>query len=335
MTPGGSCKSTARSIRDRSREDGRVLILSILAPVFLLVALGAVLVRGGFFGAAFLREANRLTYWVGLPALLFQQLAAGLPPAGTAGPLLLTLVTGTLLVIASGYGIGRMLGTPAAAVGTFVQGCFRGNLAFVGLPIVFALPDGTLPGGLTVRSAAVLAVAPIMVLYNVSGVLALLLSRHRPSLAMVRPLLRQLLLTPPLLATLAGMGLAALGWKLPLPLDRALATLGEMALPLGLLGVGGTLATLGATTNWRRPGGAALVKTVLAPAIGWTVGRWFGLEPAALQVAMILMACPTAIVSYTLVVELKGDEAMASTIIVGSVVLSLPALALIVGIFSG
>ena len=182
---------------------------------------------------------------------------------------------------------------------------------------------------------AVLAVAPIMVLYNVSGVLVLLLSRHRAGLAMLRPLLRQLLLTPPLLATLAGMGWAALGWKLPLSVDRALATLGEMALPLGLLGVGGTLATLGAATNWRLPGGAALVKTVIAPAIGWAVGCCYGLEPAGLQVAMILMACPTAIVSYTLVVELKGDEAMASTIIVGSVVLSLPALALIVGMFSG
>jgi len=311
-----------------------VLILYTLAPVFLLAALGAALVRCGFFGAAFLREANRLTYWVGLPALLFQQLAAGLPPAGTVGPLLLTLVAGTLLVIAAGYGIGRMMGAPATALGTFVQGCFRGNLAFVGLPIIFALPDGTLHGGITVRSAAVLAVAPIMVLYNVSGVLALLLSRHRLSLAMIRPLLRQLLLTPPLLATLAGMGCAALGLKLPVPLDRALATLGEMALPLGLLGVGGTLATLGAATNWRWPGGAVLIKTLLAPVIGWGLGSWCGLEPAALQVAMILMACPTAIVSYTIVVELKGDEAMASAIIVGSVVLSLPALALIVGLFS-
>ncbi len=312
-----------------------MLILNTLAPVFLVVVLGAALVRGGFMAPVFLREANRLTYWVGLPALLFQQLAAGLPPAGTAGPLFLTLGVGTLVVIGSSYGIGGLLRVPGTAAGTFVQGAFRGNLAFVGLPIVFALPDSTLAGGLTVRSAAVLVVGPLMVLYNVGGVMVLLLSQHRLSLRMVRPFLRQLLLTPPLLATLAGIGCAALGWRLPAVLDRTLLTLGEMALPLGLLGIGGTLATFGAKTNWRTPGLAAVIKTMLAPAIGWGVGRLFGLEPATLQIAMIMMACPTAILSYAMAVELKGDEAMASAIIVGSVVLSLPALAVIVGLFGG
>lgn len=298
-----------------------MLILNTLAPVFLVVALGAALIRSGLLGPAFLREANRLTYWVGLPALLLQQLAAGLPPAGTAGPLLLTVGIGTLLVIGAGYGIGALLRVPGTGLGTFVQGSFRGNLAFVGLPVIFALPDAALIGGLTVRSAAVLVVAPAMVLYNLGGVIVLLLSQHRLSLAMAKPFLRQLLLTPPLLATVAGMGCAALGWRLPSMLDRTLLTLGEMALPLGLLGIGGTLATLGTATNWRIPGIAALIKTVLAPVIGWSLGRLCGLEAETLLIAMILMACPTAILSYTMAVELKGDEAMASAIIVVSVVL--------------
>lgn len=335
MRPGASCKSIGKSIRVHQREGPLVLILNTLAPVFLVVALGAALLRGGLLAPAFLRETNRLTYWVGLPALLFQQLAAGLPPAGTAGPLFLTLGLGTMLVIGLGYAIGGLLRVPGAALGTFVQGAFRGNLAFVGLPIIFALPDSALGGGLTVRSAAVLVVGPVMVLYNVGGVIVLLLSQHRLSLTMVRPFLRQLLLTPPLLATVAGIGCAALGWRLPSVLDRTLLTLGEMALPLGLLGIGGTLATLGAAAHWRSPGLAAVIKTMLAPAIGWGVGRLCGLEPAALQITMIMMACPTAIVSYTMAVELKGDEAMASAIIVGSVVLSLPALAVIVGFFGG
>jgi predicted permease len=300
-----------------------------------VVVLGAALIRGGLLGPGFLREANRLTYWVGLPALLLQQLAAGLPPAGTAAPLMLTVGVGTLLVVGAGYGTGVWLRVPGASLGTFVQGAFRGNLAFVGLPIIFALPDTALAGGLTVRSAAVVVVAPAMVLYNLGGVIVLLLSQHRLSLAMAKPFLRQLLLTPPLVATVAGISCAALGWRLPSMLDRTLLTLGEMALPLGLLGIGGTLATLGTSTNWRIPGMAALIKTVLAPAIGWGLGRICGLESETQLIAMILMASPTAIVSYTMAVELKGDEAMASGIIVGSVVLSLPVLAVIVGVFGG
>jgi predicted permease len=310
-----------------------VLILNTLAPVFLLIALGAWMQRSRFVSPGFLKEANRVTYWLGLPALLFVQLAQTLPAVGAAGPLLLTMGAGTVLVMLLGYGAALLLRVPGPVQGTFVQGAFRGNLAFVGLPIIFALPDVTLAGGLTVRSATVIVVAPAMVGYNLAGIGVLLLSQHEWGPGMIRPLLRQLLVTPPLLATLAGIIFALRGWRLPTVLDHTLTALGEMALPLGLLGVGGSVATLKLAAGWRVPGVAAVIKTVVAPAIGWLFGRWWGLEPAALQVVMILMACPTAIISYTMALEMKGDEALASAVIVGSVVTSLGSLALIVGLF--
>jgi predicted permease len=52
-----------------------------------------------------------------------------------------------------------------------------------------------------------------------------------------------------------------------------------------------------------------------------------------LKMVMILMACPAAIVSYTMALEMKGDEAIASGAIVLSVVTSLVTLAVIVGAF--
>jgi len=48
---------------------------------------------------------------------------------------------------------------------------------------------------------------------------------------------------------------------------------------------------------------------------------------------MILMATPTAVVSYTVALEMKGDEALASGSIVLSVLTSLVTLAVIVGAF--
>lgn len=310
-----------------------MLIFNTLAPVFLMIALGAWLQGSGFTSELFLKEANRLLYWVGLPALIFVQLATTPPALDTAAPALLAVLLGTLIVIGLAYVAALLLRLPGPVQGTFVQGAFRGNLAFAGLPIVFSLPDAPLAGGLTVRSMAVIVVAPAMVLYNLAGVGVLLLSQHSWGLAMVRPLLRQLPATPPLLATLAGLGYAFIGLPLPSALARTLSSLGEMALPLGLLAVGGSLASAKLAHDWRAAGTAALIKTAVSPAVGWLLGRWWGLEPAALQVVMILMACPTAIVSYTMVLELKGDAALASSVIVGTVAGSLVTLALIVGLF--
>ena len=166
-----------------------------------------------------------------------------------------------------------------------------------------------------------------------AGVVVLLLSQHPISWKMVRPFLKQLATTPPLLATIAGVTFAVMGWKLPASVDKTFTSLGEMALPLGLLGVGGSIITSRLGGAWRRPLTSALVKTVVSPILGWGVGRWMGLGALELKMVMILMACPTAIVSYTMAIEMKGDEAIASGAIVLSVLTSVVTLATVIGAF--
>ena len=245
-----------------------VLILNTLAPVFLLIAIGAGLQASKFWSAGFLKEANRVTYWLGLPALLFTQLAGSIHGVTGAKAMLGGMMAATLAVLALGYVVAWLMRVPGAAVGTFVQGAFRGNLAFVGLPIIYALPDVTLAGGISLRAAAVLTVAPMMIFVNVGGVVVLLLSQHRIGWGMLGPFLRQLATTPPLLASLAGIGCALAGWELPTVVNKTFGALGEMALPLGLLGVGGSLVTVRLGAAWRTPLIVACMSTGSPPTSG-------------------------------------------------------------------
>ena len=73
------------------------------------------------------------------------------------------------------------------------------------------------------------------------------------------------------------------------------------------------------------------MKTALSPLLGWLAGRALGLGAAEMKMVLILMACPTAVISYTMAMELKGDETLATGAISLSVLTSLPSLALIVG----
>ena len=143
---------------------------------------------------------------------------------------------------------------------------------------------------------------------------------------------RQLFTTPPLLATLAGITFAIAGWSLPDAVDRTFFALGEMALPLGLLGVGGSLVTASRASIGRSAIGAALTKTIASPLLGWGVGRALGLHGLELQILVLFMAVPTAVISYVMAVELKGDEAIASGTIVLSVLTSFIALAVILAL---
>jgi predicted permease len=72
---------------------------------------------------------------------------------------------------------------------------------------------------------------------------------------------------------------------------------------------------------------------MLSPTLGWLVGHAWGLRGIELKALMIFMATPTAVISYTVAVELKGEERIAAGAIVLSTVLSLVSLIVIVGAF--
>ncbi len=51
-------------------------VFNTILPVFVIIALGALLRRFGFISADFARGLTRLVYWVALPAFLFYKMAA-------------------------------------------------------------------------------------------------------------------------------------------------------------------------------------------------------------------------------------------------------------------
>lgn len=304
-------------------------VFNVLAPVFLLIALGAVLQRTRFVSADFLRETNKVTYWLGLPALLFSNLATSLHQADGAQTMLHTLLAATALVLMAAYFLAWLLRLKSDRIGTFVQGAFRGNLAYVGLPIVYSLPDVPGSTGLSVRASAVVALAPMLVLYNVIGVTVLIASQHNLSRAMLRPLLKQLATTPPLIATLAGFAWALSGLPLPVSVAMSFDWLGQMALPLALLGIGGALAQSRTVHHgWQIPATAALVKTFVSPVLGYFIGRQLGLSGMELAVVLVFLATPTAGISYTMATQLKGDEPLASGTILFSTFMAIVSLSL-------
>ncbi len=309
-----------------------MLILDTLAPVFLVIGLGAALQRFKLVPRDFLKDANKLAYWVGLPALLVHDLSASPLAFGAARSMLGVTILGAFCAVAVGYLAARLLRIPALSVGTFVQGSFRGNLAFMGLPIIAAFPNVTLASGLSTRTAAILIIGPVMVLYNVLAVTVLLLSQHAFGPAVIKPFLKQLVTTPPLVASVVGIGLAESGLHLPGFLDFTLKSLGDMALPLGMLGIGGALVTSKMGASWRPSLGAALIKALVTPACGLLIARWFGLSLPELRIVLIFLAAPTAIISYPMAVELKGDLSIAAGSIVISTLLSVPILAIVVAL---
>ena len=299
-----------------------MVLLPVLAPILLVIALGAFLEWRRFFGPGFVAGANRLTYWVALPVLVFHSLTTAAHGETEVASLLGVLVGATWVGIALAWVLARSIGVEGPSVGTWIQAAFRGNLTFVGLPLLLTLPD-------VPRTAAILALAPLLVVYNGMSVILLLASRAPVDRSSVRLMLRELVRNPIILASVLGGAWYLLELRVWLPLELALGQVAKMAVPLALLSIGSALVTTPLQGNVRWAMLAACFKSIASPLIGLGLARLAQLDPGATRVVLVLLACPTAGISYTMVRELGGDQAIAAGTIVISTLLSALSLAAI------
>lgn len=303
-------------------------LVDTLGPIIVVTALGWLVFRTGFFPRAALGPLNHTCYWIGLPALLFHSLARVREVTDAAMPMVVTMVIATFVTLALGYAGARLLKLPEHARGTFVQAGFRGNLAYIGLPIIlYSLPAGAEIE--PVKGVVLIAMAPIIILYNTLAVTVLLASQADRGPGLARRVAGGVVTNPLLIATALGAVVGLSGIQMPLILDRSLGALGQLALPLALLCVGGSLATV-QLGGQRLPALAtAILKVAVAPLVGAAGLALFGLGGVEARAVLVLLACPSAVAGYTMAVQLGGDEALASSSVVLSTLLALPALAIV------
>lgn len=301
-------------------------ILDLLAPLFVLIALGALLNRLGIVPAGVITSLNRLLYWVGLPVVVFHSLATAERDTGEIGPLLVVLLSATAASILLSWGWSALLRVPVSGRGTFVQAAYRGNLSFIGLPLLLSVPG-------VPQAPAVLSMAPMLIVYNAVAVAILLASQHESGAKAWRSIGIGIVSNPIILSSIAGAGWHYAGWGMPSAVERSLESLAAMTLPLALLTIGAALMTVPIRGNRWIATAAALHKVAVSPLVGYLIGRAVGLGPDTLLAALLLLACPTAATSYTMVRQMGGDEALAASSVVFSSVLSAPALVVVLAVF--
>jgi predicted permease len=119
------------------------------------------------------------------------------------------------------------------------------------------------------------------------------------------------LLNPVILAAIGGI-LFNLS-RLPLPeiADRFLMILSGMALPLGLLLIGSGISPSLLRRWLPQAFQVAFFKLFLLPAVAVALFRWGGIESANLVPVIILLAAPTATLTYVMAREMGGHVDLA------------------------
>lgn len=288
-------------------------ILETLAPLALLIALGSVLAHIRFLGEPFIADLNRLAFWIALPALIFTSASAG-GSSGNVCQIFGVMALATLLITLVAWAVSYALRMPDSVRGTLEQSAFRGNLAYIGVPV---LANSYGPGAPQL-SAGIIAMVLTMALYNILAVVVLQASQHSVTKTDGRKMVLTIATNPLLLSGVLGLIVPLLHITLPLFLNRTLQSLGSAAVPIALLCIGGSLVIVPMRGKQTWIITAALLKVAVLPVIVYFLGRLAGFDAGTLRIALVFAACPTAAASFVMARQMGGDEALAS----GSIALS-------------
>ena len=293
-------------------------ILNIVLPIFLVIGLGWLLRRLRFISAADGSTLSRLIFHVAAPALLLRS-AAQTPLSHSLDPRVIGVMAGGSAVYAAIVYLTVWRMRPARR-GVFAQGVHRSNMVFLGLPLIMGAYGQQAVGQVSVL------VAVMVIVYNLLAVFLLTLPHRRRDEDQKAAWIdtgRNILLNPLALACVAGIAMSALGLRLPAALDTAVDLVGRTALPLALVSIGAGLDLARLRSEIPVTSVAIVLKLGLYPALIYAALRALGVSGVALSAPVLLAATPTAVVSYVMAREMRGDSELAGAMVIGTTLASL------------
>ncbi len=283
-------------------------VIEIVLPVFLVIGLGYTIRRMGLVGGNFFSEVNKLVYYVCLPLLLIYKIAGADFSTSFNFRLVIATSAGVACCFAISYLYGKWRSFPAPVHGSFCQGSFRGNLAYIGLAIVFNAYGDI---GLTRAGILLGFLVPVL---NFFAIFALLLPQQQQQ-ASFREIIKQLISNPLILASLAGLLWSFFKLPMPIILDRTLNIATGMTLPLALISIGGSFSLANLKGDIGKAALATAMKLLFLPLITCVLMILLNVSGLDFAIGLLMAGAPTAVATYIMACQMGADGDLAGTIV--------------------
>jgi predicted permease len=292
-------------------------IATTIIPIFAIIILGWFARWKGFIPFEFLGPANRLVYYLAIPAMIFHAISkASLKTRFDISVLAITLIS-VVVVFAVSWGGALISGIRRRELGTFVQSSFHGNLGYIGLAVAYY----SLGNEGFVRAGIIAGF--IMILQNLLAVVVLQLNLPNTSAPENKwSVVLRILGNPVILSAIGGILFSLTGLRVPLVIDRSLDILSGLALPMALLLIGASLSFELMHLRMLRVLCSSFIKLFLLPALGFILYRLLDVALQDYLPGLILLASPTATITYVMATEMNGDTDFAVAALSISTILS-------------
>ncbi len=291
-----------------------VFSLNATLPVFLVMVAGGVLGRLGFLPPAFCKAADKLTFKITLPVMLFLDMA-GVDMRRDFEPRFVLFCAGaTLAGILGIWGLAKLLMRDKAVVGEFVQAAYRSSAAVLGVAFIQNIYGEA-------------GMAPLMILgsvplFNIFAVLILMLESPKRQAPRPGQLLRGVVTNPILLGIAAGTVFSLLPVELPVIAEKTLTSLSSLTTPLALLSIGAGFEGAKAIQKAGPTVVAALLKTVGLSLVFIPCAVALGFRQQELVALLIMLGSPTTPSAYVMAKNMGHEGVLTASAVALTTLLS-------------
>lgn len=293
--------------------------LNAVLPIFAVALTGYILKNVGFLTDCFVTVADKLVFKLLLPCMLFTKVAfinSG-NVSGKDMQLLVYCVTMAIVLCLILCFVVPIFVKDKAKSGAFIQGVFRSNVAFLGVPFAISLFGDD--GGML----AAIILAAIVPIYNVLAVAVLCIfnpdkSNQVSFFKRVTGIAKGIITNPLIISIVVALpfGIFGIGQYIPPAVIKTIGYFSDASTPLAILLVGASFSFSAFKNRAGLAITAAVLKTVVSPAVFMLLGySFFGFLGVHLGIVMIIFGTPTAISSYIMAKNMNSDGPLANQIV--------------------
>ena len=142
------------------------------------------------------------------------------------------------------------------------------------------------------------------------------------------------MINAPIIATLLATVIFLFEIPMPLIVEETADMLSDACLPLSMMTIGLSLGDVNVTKAFTKPRvyGVSFMRLIVVPLVTWAIMRLFVSDPVMLGTAVIIMACPPAIICAILGIDSGRDGAEASEMIFIGTLLSMLTLPVMISV---
>ncbi len=292
-------------------------VIQVTAPIFIIIAAGFFIRKINLINADGVDVLNRLAYNIGLPALFLLNITeyslSDIFNIDIIKVIYATYAAYFVILLLLAFTVRRSSKTR----GAFFVSSYRVNMAFVGLPIVWAAF-----GGLALAKAT-LVIAFLVPINVMSSIIVFRIFSRGEEKFVIRRLLKSIVTDPIIIAAILGIVMSYFDVRPPGFINSSLDIISGMTVGVALLSIGASFRFDHIKSDLKLVSYISFNKLILMPVLAFMAAEYvFRMDTLDRNIIVTLFAAPLAVAAYIMARELRSDHDLVSSSLILTTIIS-------------